>query len=1000
MRTCLHTSTPSSLSCHGGGREEELRLHVLWAGVRLLAASADERALEAGVCGAGTRVGADRARRRLLVHGDHLRLLGLSLSLLLGLLLGLMLLLLEELLLHHHLLQLQIPQLRRVHHREALHALHSLHAHVHRQGACTQAEAWHAWGGNRHGAKGQAAKGRHRSRGVAPTACACTSSASSSSGSGGGGADGGANGGAGNGSNLMLNNPGLLSGQAYGMNTQQAQMQQLMQQFQLQQQLMQLQFMQQQQQLQQQQLQEQQLLQHQNSFQSDVSTMSASEPRFAKLLEPVNRTVMASWNARAAHLWLLSISVPENYADLLLKHGVTGHDLETADGAALEQLGVDDGEVREFILEKVFRQQRREAAARNRSPSVHSHDERPVDRQISREISYARSDSTFSNGEAASTSTSHAQVLMTAGTNGHSASANGSGGGGGGGGGGSNNGSSSSLTAATLARSSARGDDTSPVRQLRKRGTGGVGGVGGGVGGGNGSQNQIFIPQQYLRSVSYDGLLSSQSRMPNITLQDMDGYSSSNSVSGSAASTPSHPATSNFTIGNAHAHAAGASNLHDPITMTPGNTGNMLPHANPADGQYILATGHGHGHEVTLTADDMSGAVQDESGAAEDEVFVDLIGNVFGVKPGHGLVVLNHAGIRILQRAGSGRFGAVFRAIWYQPDDNIEKVVAAKILRCLENDSDNFRTTVEREIRFLSCIDHPNIVKLVGAATMDDIIVATEYAEGGSLYDFLKRKERDYDWMWVHRIASEICAGMCYLVEQHIIHRDLKSQNILLACASTATSPLSDNMDPRNFRAQICDFGLSRHCDHLTNMTGTPGTPAWMAPEIIQSQPSDEKCDVYSYSIVLWELVTRLTPWAGMEPAQIMFAVVAYSRRPPIPDHCPPFFKNLMEQCWTQNPTNRLRFHEIYEILKNEDVGYGLPENESLMRTQHSWHSEIASKLESFKDKELKFNEKERRLEEIRDNIQNLLDNNNKQSLVPLQESHILNRRKNKSSRW
>lgn len=152
---------------------------------------------------------------------------------------------------------------------------------------------------------------------------------------------------------------------------------------------------------------------------------------------------------------------------------------------------------------------------------------------------------------------------------------------------------------------------------------------------------------------------------------------------------------------------------------------------------------------------------------------------------------------------------------------------------------------------------------------------------------------------WVHRISSEIAQGLNYLVSKHILHRDLKSHNILLHADSVpAAETVNLTTQAQSLRACICDFGLARHSDHLTKMTGTPGTPAWMAPEIIRNEPVNDRCDVYSYGVVLWELLTRQTPWEGMEPAQIMFAVAAYDRRPPLPSDCPAAFGQLITSCW------------------------------------------------------------------------------------------------------
>jgi len=92
---------------------------------------------------------------------------------------------------------------------------------------------------------------------------------------------------------------------------------------------------------------------------------------------------------------------------------------------------------------------------------------------------------------------------------------------------------------------------------------------------------------------------------------------------------------------------------------------------------------------------------------------------------------------------------------------------------------------------------------------------------------------------------------------KQIVHRDLKSNNILVC---------------NNHDLKITDFGVSRELDHATQIT-VAGTYAWMAPEIIRNEACNEKVDVWSYGVVVWELLTREIPFAGMEPFAIAFKV-------------------------------------------------------------------------------------------------------------------------------
>jgi serine/threonine protein kinase len=102
-----------------------------------------------------------------------------------------------------------------------------------------------------------------------------------------------------------------------------------------------------------------------------------------------------------------------------------------------------------------------------------------------------------------------------------------------------------------------------------------------------------------------------------------------------------------------------------------------------------------------------------------------------------------------------------------------------------------------------------------------------------------------------------LLVGMHYLhsCRPAIIHRDLKSPNLLV---------------DRDWSVRVCDFGLSRvKSATFLSSKSHGGTPEWMAPEILRNEPSDEKCDVYSYGVVLYELVTGCEPWSSLNPMQV-----------------------------------------------------------------------------------------------------------------------------------
>lgn len=141
--------------------------------------------------------------------------------------------------------------------------------------------------------------------------------------------------------------------------------------------------------------------------------------------------------------------------------------------------------------------------------------------------------------------------------------------------------------------------------------------------------------------------------------------------------------------------------------------------------------------------------------------------------------------------------------------------------------------------------------------------------------------------------------GIHYIHQKkNLIQRDLKSRNVLI---------------DSELNAKVADFGLSRLKDEDAGMTAC-GTPAWTAPEIIRNETYDEKVDVYSFGIVLWEMIALREPFEGVGGIEIVYAA-AEGRRPPIPQVCPVLYKDLMTQCWCAVPQERPHFGQIIDQL-------------------------------------------------------------------------------------
>ncbi|KAJ3679261.1 hypothetical protein LUZ60_017272 [Juncus effusus] len=258
--------------------------------------------------------------------------------------------------------------------------------------------------------------------------------------------------------------------------------------------------------------------------------------------------------------------------------------------------------------------------------------------------------------------------------------------------------------------------------------------------------------------------------------------------------------------------------------------------------------------------------------------------------------------LHIEKSFAQGAFGKLYRGEYNGVD------VAIKLLqRTFDQDRDGKAQLMEQqfyqEVVMLTKLNHPNIVKFVGMCMKPEVFcIVTEYEKGGSLRSFLmKRQNKAVPLKLAVRQALDVARGMEYVHREKLIHRDLKSDNLLIAGDKSI---------------KIADFGVARIEVKPEGMTPETGTYRWMAPEMIQHRPYTQKVDVYSFGIVLWELVTGKLPFDNMTAVQAAFAVVNRGARPVVPADCYPALANLMSRCWDTDPDVRPTFAEIVVILE------------------------------------------------------------------------------------
>ena len=264
------------------------------------------------------------------------------------------------------------------------------------------------------------------------------------------------------------------------------------------------------------------------------------------------------------------------------------------------------------------------------------------------------------------------------------------------------------------------------------------------------------------------------------------------------------------------------------------------------------------------------------------------------------------------ERIGIGSFGEVHRALWRGTEVAVKRFLDQDISR-------NLLDEVTFEIDIMRRLRHPNVVLLMGAVTVPgNLSIVTEFLHRGSLFKLLHREQPPavaaaLDNRRRMRMAMDVVRGMHYLhsFEPMIVHRDLKSPNLLV---------------DKSFVVKVCDFGLSRmkRNTYLSSKTNA-GTPEWMAPEVLRNEASDEKADVWSFGVILWELATVLEPWQGLNPMQVVGAVGFAGKQLEIPADVDEVIANMCRDCWQTNPRERPSFEHLAESLRSVPLAPSLP---------------------------------------------------------------------------
>lgn len=273
---------------------------------------------------------------------------------------------------------------------------------------------------------------------------------------------------------------------------------------------------------------------------------------------------------------------------------------------------------------------------------------------------------------------------------------------------------------------------------------------------------------------------------------------------------------------------------------------------------------------------------------------------------------LNLHDFTIKEEIGKGALGKVYKIA----KTSTGKIYAAKVsLTEYTDDKKAFTTTLKQEISIISQLNHPCILKLIGYSPTNFKqesypVIVTEYAPNGSLENILQLERQSLSptlWNDTKKLINiyGIASAMSFLHDHDIIHKDLKPSNILE----------DDYLFPK-----ITDFGLSKinQKNDDKSTPGTKGAPFYIAPENWENKDYSKASDVYSFSMIVYEILTLEEPFKNYSITDYFSKVIQKGDRPEFKSPIAPCYKELIERCWSQNKEERPSFKEILSTLKTK----------------------------------------------------------------------------------
>ena len=256
--------------------------------------------------------------------------------------------------------------------------------------------------------------------------------------------------------------------------------------------------------------------------------------------------------------------------------------------------------------------------------------------------------------------------------------------------------------------------------------------------------------------------------------------------------------------------------------------------------------------------------------------------------------------IKLVRKLGDGRFAEVSEGVWNDTTPIAVKVFDHRVVHV---------SKFLREVARMRELRHPKIVQLYAVCTNEQpIYVITELVKHGSLLEYLRNEHRSLKLSQLISMAQQVVEGMAYLEEHQYIHRDLAARNVLVG---------------DGLICKISNFGLMQLVAEAENKAhdGTKFAIKWTAPEALLHNSFSVKSDVWSFGILLYEVITYgCLPYAGMANEEVM-RKLEQGYRMPQPKESSYAYYNIMLKCWRDEPENRPSFEalqwELEEFLES-----------------------------------------------------------------------------------